>query len=97
MYIFNYNQSSMILDKNGRASIREETRHINYFFILDSLKYGEVTIKYCLAYDTIWDYFTKPLNGAKFRKFKGEILNIQVSNDGQVTASGTSQLDFWGV
>jgi len=28
------------------------------------------------------DYLTKPLQGAKFRKFRSEMLNLQPDNDG---------------
>ena len=37
-------------------------------------KYGEVNIKYCPMDDVIGDYFTKPLQGAKFRKFIDKVL-----------------------
>ena len=40
--------------------------------MLDKVNSGEVNIKYCPEYDTIRDYFTNPLQGYKFRKFKGK-------------------------
>ena len=68
----------MIVEKNGRDPRGKITRHINIinFFMLDGMKYGEVIIKYCQMEDTIMEYFTKPLQESKFRKFKGKILNV---------------------
>lgn len=73
------NQSAMLLEKNGRASSGKRTRHINirYFFVADRVKSGEVRSKHCPTDDMLGDYFTKPLQGSKFRKFRNQILNIQ--------------------
>lgn len=77
--VYQDNQSAILLEKNGRASSRKHTRHINirYFFITDRVKSGEVNIKYCPTNEMIADFFTKPLQGAKFRKFRDLVLNIQ--------------------
>jgi hypothetical protein len=73
------NQSTMLLEKNGCASSGRRTRHINirYFFVADRVKRNEVSIKYCPTDDMVGDFFTKPLSGAKFRKFRRIILNLQ--------------------
>jgi len=73
------NQSAILLEKNGRGSSSKRTRHINirYFFITNRVKSGEVSIKYCPTEEMIADFFTKPLQGAKFKKFRNLILNIQ--------------------
>ena len=78
-YIFNYNHSSMILDKNRRNYSGKRTRHINirYFFMENRVKYGEINTKYCPTDDMIGGYLTKPLQGSKFIKFREKILNIQ--------------------
>jgi hypothetical protein len=69
----------MLLAKNGRASSGKRTRHINirYFFIADRVKSGEASIEYCPTDEMLADYLTKPLQCAKFRKFRDRILNIQ--------------------
>ena len=79
-YIFQYNYSDMLLQKNGRASSRKRTRHINirYVFVVDRVKFVEVKIKYLSTDDMIRDYFTKPLKGAIFIIFLEQILNIQL-------------------
>jgi hypothetical protein len=77
------NQSSMKLEQNGKASSGKRTRHfdIKYFYITDLIENKEVTIKYCPTDSMIADYMTKPLTGAKFTKFRNEIMNIQSPED----------------
>ncbi len=76
--IYQDNQSAMLLEKNGRGSSSKRTRHINirYFFVADRVANGEVKIEYCPTGDMLADYFTKPLQGSSFRKFRNEIMNI---------------------
>jgi hypothetical protein len=75
--VFQDNQSTMLLEKNGWASRGCRTRHINiwYFFVTDQVKSGEVRIKYCPTGEMVADFFTKPLKGSFFRKLQGIILN----------------------
>ena len=56
---------------------------ITYFFMSDKEQYGDINIKYCPAEKIIRDYFNKPLQGSKLRKFRGQILNVQVLHDDQ--------------
>ena len=72
------NQSSMKLELNGKSSSGKRTRHFNikYFYITDLINNDEVSIMYCPTESMIADYFTKPLTGAKFNKFKNIIMNI---------------------
>ena len=52
--IFQYNQISILLDKNGRASSSKITRHINIsFFVADRVKDVEVSIKHCPKDDMV--------------------------------------------
>ena len=37
---------------------------------------GEVKIEHCPTKDMVGDFFTKPLQGAQFTKFRYEIMNI---------------------
>jgi hypothetical protein len=75
--IFQDNQSAILLEKNGRASSGRRTRHIaiRYFFVADRVKNGEMRIEYCPTDDMNGDFFTKPLQGSKFRKFRRIVLN----------------------
>lgn len=72
------NKSAMLLEQNGRASSSKRTRHINirYYFITDKIKSKEVSIDYCPTDAMVADFFTKPLQGAKFIEFRNFILNL---------------------
>jgi hypothetical protein len=74
------NLSSILLEKNGRASSGKRIKHINmrYFFIKDRISFGEITVKHCPAKGMLADHFTKPLQGTLFRKFRSEIQGIPI-------------------
>jgi hypothetical protein len=76
--VYQDNQSTMLLAKNGRASSGRRTRHIDirYFFVTDRIKRGELRIEYCPTGDMVADFFTKPLQGSLFRKLRAIILNL---------------------
>jgi len=76
--MFQDNQSAMLLQNNGRGSSSKWTRHINirYFFITDRINQKELRVAYCPTAEMIADYFTKPLQGATFRRLRDAILNI---------------------
>jgi hypothetical protein len=76
------NKSTIVLTQNGRASFSKRTRHINirYFFITDRIKAGDLAVEYCPTGDMVADYFTKPLQGALFKKMRNLIMNIDPSD-----------------
>ena len=76
--VYQDNQSAILLETNGKQSSGKRTRHMNirYFFITDRVKSGEMTIGYCPATKMIGDHFTKPLQGALFRRFRAVIMNV---------------------
>jgi hypothetical protein len=84
--IYQDNQSSILLEKHGRASSGKRTRHINirYFFVTDRIAANEVSVQYCPTKEMISDYFTKPLQGILFQKFRNFIMNCD-------PATGSSQ------
>ena len=71
------NLSSKLLELNGRGSSKR-TRHMNvrYFFVGDVAARKHVTIEYCPTDEMIGDFFTKPVGGSKFRRFRNIIMNI---------------------
>jgi len=71
------NQSSMLMENNGRASSSKRTRHINirYFFVTDRIQNGEMSVKYCPTGIMLADYFTKALQGTPFKTFRDLIMN----------------------
>jgi hypothetical protein len=72
------NQSTIKLADNGKASSGKGTRHINirYFFITNRIARKEIAIQYCPTKQMIADYFTKPLQGKLFYKFRDQIMGV---------------------
>ena len=72
------NQSAILLEKNGRGSCGEKSRHINirYFFIKDVLRREKITVTHCPTEHMIADYFTKPLLGNLFTFLRDIIMGI---------------------
>jgi hypothetical protein len=66
----------MKLEINGRASCGQKSRHIDirYFFMKDRVKTENITIMYCPTEEMLADFFTKPLQGALFDKFKAVLM-----------------------
>ena len=65
------------MERNGKFSSSKRTKHIDmrYFFITDRIEKKEVSVEYCPTEEMIGDFFTKPLQGSLFRKFRALILN----------------------
>ena len=76
--LYQDNRTSMLLEKNGKASSTKRTKHINirYFFITDRIAKGELNVEWCPTGDMIGDFMTKPLQGALFRKFRDQIMGV---------------------
>ena len=70
------NQSAMKLEINGRASCGQKSRHIDirYFFMKDRIKTEGIDVLYCPTEEMLADFFTKPLQGSLFLKFKRVIM-----------------------
>ena len=58
--------------------------NIRYFFVGDVAKRQYITINYCPTDEMIGDFFTKPVGGAKFRRFRNIIMNISHDEYGPV-------------
>jgi hypothetical protein len=76
--LYQDNLSAMLLEKNGKQSSSKKTKHIRvrYFFIKDRIGNGNISVKHCPTGDMVADHFTKPLQGAQFRKFRAEIQGV---------------------
>ena len=70
--------SAMKLEKNGCASAGQKSRHIDirYFFIKDYIDRQEITLIHCPTKIMVADYFTKPLQGKLFEKFRDVIVGV---------------------
>ena len=71
------NQSAMLLARNSKMSSGKNTQHIKirYYFVTDHIARGKVSLAYCPTDAMVADYFTKPLQGTKFRRFRAIIMN----------------------
>lgn len=76
------NLSTMLLEKNGKTSSSQRTKHIHlhYFYVKDKVAADEVKIKHCPTDMMLADFFTKPLQGTLFRKMRDQIMNIEASS-----------------
>ena len=74
--LYQDNKSTMLMLKNGRNSCTGNSRHINirYFFVKDRIDKGELRIEYCASSIMLADFFTKPLQGRLFKKFRDVIM-----------------------
>jgi len=76
--LYQDNMSTILLENNGKRSSSKRTRAINirYFFLTDQIEKGRLQVVYCPTEDMIADYFSKPLQGTLFQKFKREIMGV---------------------
>ena len=76
--LYQDNESAILLENNGRLSCRKGTQHIDiqYFYVTDMVTKGEVKIVHCPTSEMIADFFTKPLQGKLFQKFRDLILGL---------------------
>ena len=74
--LYQDNQSAIKIEENGKKSGGQKTKHMNirYFFIKDRLKTEGIKVVYCPTGKMIADFFTKPLQGRLFRKFRDVVL-----------------------
>ena len=64
------------MEKNGKKSCTKRSRHLNirYFYVKDLIARGEAEVDYCPTEDMLADFFSKPLQGNLFKKFRSVIL-----------------------
>ena len=76
------NMSAIKQEVNSWKSCGKKSRHMNvrYFLIKDRVARGEIQIDHCPAAEMDGDYFSKPLQGALFRKFRNRIMNLEESD-----------------
>ena len=81
--LFQDNESTIKLAKNGRLSSGKQTRHIEvrYYFITDQIQRDRLKVSYCPIRDILADFFSKPLQGSLFRKSRNAILNVSELNE----------------
>jgi uncharacterized protein YbaR (Trm112 family) len=80
--LYQDNMSAMLLEKNGRALSSKRTKHINlrYFYVKDTIDSGQLRVEHSPPEEKLADFFTKPLQGALFRKLRDKIMNIGLNS-----------------
>ena len=81
--IYQDNQSTIKMAINGRNSCTGNSRHVDikYFWVKDRVDKKEVEIQYCPTTLMLADFFTKPLQGNLFRRFRAVIMGYVHIND----------------
>ena len=82
-YVYQDNESAAKLEINGRNSCTRNSRHVDikFFWVKDRVDKKEVEIKYCPTTLMLADYFTKPLQGTVFRRFRDVIMGkVHINN-----------------
>ena len=89
------NQSAIKLEENGKMSSGKCTRHINirYFFNADQVKKSNVVIQYYPTENMVANFYTKPLQGKLFYKFRDQILGLAPMDDIHIHRDHRSVLD----
>ena len=74
--LYQDNKSAILLELSGKASSSPHTQAMNirYFFLTNQIKQGNLEVEYVPTDDMIGDFFTKPLQGKQFTKFKKLIM-----------------------
>ena len=72
-------ESAIWMETNRWMSAGQKSRHINirYFWIKDQTKALEIDVRHCPILSILADFFTKPLNGSLFWKFRDVILRYE--------------------
>jgi hypothetical protein len=74
--LYQDNKSTILLERNGKKSSSKRTRALNirYFFLTDQIEKGNLIVEYCPTTEMVADYFSKPLQGKLFQKFRKSIM-----------------------
>ena len=79
MYVYQDNESAILLETNGMKSIGKGSRYIDikYFFVTDKLKGSKSNIMHCPRDNMIVDFYIKPLQGSVFIRHRNSIPGIR--------------------
>ena len=82
VYVYQDNQSAILLENNGMQSCGKGSRHIRikYFFVTDKIKDKELTVIYCPTKQMVVDFFTKPLQGELYVTHRNSVLGINAED-----------------
>ena len=74
--LFQDNEGAEKMAKNGRLSCGSRSRHINikFFWVSDRVKQGRIHVQHCHTDNMLADFFTKPLQGSKFKLLRSFVM-----------------------
>ena len=77
--LYQDNMSAIRIENNGKRSSGKQTKHIDnrYFWIKDRLQSENIEVQYCPTERMIADFFTKPLQGNLFKRFRDIVLGYK--------------------
>ena len=69
-----------MLANNGRASAGKGSKHVDigYFFVTNRIEKKHIKFQYYPTLEMLADFFTKPLQGALFYKFRDAIKGVNM-------------------
>ena len=86
--VFQDNESTILMCKKGREVLSKRTRAMNvrYFAVKDNIDKGYLKVLHLGTNEMLGNFFTKPLQGKKFREFRDLILGDIVREAGAKSA-----------
>jgi hypothetical protein len=97
--LYQDNEASILLENNGRMSCGKGSKHIHirYFFVTDRINKREIRVEHCPTKEMIADYYTKPLQGSLFQKFRDLVLGIKLEDVNEYKESYKATLKDFGL
>ena len=82
--LYQDNKSTILMCNKGREVLSKRTRamDVRYFAIKDNIEKGYLKVMHVGTSEMLGDFFTKPLQGSKFLKFRELILGRFSLRDG---------------
>ena len=74
------NESAIKISLNSMQHFKTKHIEIQYHFIRDHIRRGEIELNYVNTHDNLADIFTKPLDEARFHELRHELNIIDSSN-----------------
>ena len=76
--LFQDTQSAILLKRHAPKSGSKRTKHLNcrFYIITNWINSSKLSVEYCPTEEMVGDYFTKPMQGKLFYKFRKRILNL---------------------
>ena len=80
--LYQDNESAIRMEVNGRNSCTGNSQHVDirYFFVHDQVKSGSIKVVYCPTERMLADFFTKPLQGGVFKKFRNAVMGYDMAD-----------------